>query len=218
MRQFKFAGLAAFGLVLAAAATTHVAAGAARVEENNGAISYIAPNGERLRVVEKGGSDPVLSQDGHRVALVCVDPARGGSALWLYDVRTRSLRKLLRSRPTDNNKTNLRELNHPAFSPDGRFLYIQSAAWVTEGTLFQVDLRTGAHRFVSPTNLLLIMRDGPYIGDLIVSEHTYRREGGTYEQLWLKRPDGTVVTKVPGTTGNSEDPRDWLKAHHWHAW
>jgi hypothetical protein len=62
----------------------------------------------------------------------------------------------------------------------------------------------------------MVMRNGPYKGDLIISEHAYNAgpEGGSVEQLVLIRPDGHRIMVLPAPN-NGEDARPWLLKHHW---
>lgn len=190
---------------------------AARVEASEtGVISYIATTGAPIQVTAQGGQNPVLSPDGLSIAFI---QARSrGSELWLYDIGRRKGRCLLRSHPTEDNRTNLRDLNNPAFSLRGETIYVQSAAWVTSDALFRVDVTSGAHHYIDAGNSLVVIRDGPYAGDLIVSQHTYRAGGGAYEQLVLMRPDGKKVMRIPGTPDDTDDPGPWLARHGWRAW
>ena len=206
--------------LIALAGSARAAPAAAHVEVTEaGAVTYIDADGASLSVVAEGGQDPVLAPDGSAVAFIRTDDHGGdGTALWLYDTRTHAQRRLLRAHRTENNETNLRGLNHPNFSPDGRTIYVQSLAWVTSDALFRVDRATGAHHFVAAANSLLVMRDGPYVGDLLISEHAYHPEGGSYEQLLLLKPTGAQVMKVPGTAEDTDDAGPWLQSHGWHAW
>jgi hypothetical protein len=144
--------------------------------------------------------DATMSPDGRSIAFVRAGRDRSDpSSLWLVDQRDRTCKLLLQSHPTDDNKTNLRALNHPLFSPTGGELYVLSQAWVTSDALFRVDLAAGKHRFVSAANLAMILRNGPYKGDLVISEHAYNAgpEGGSFEQLVLIRPDGHRIMVLP---------------------
>ena len=215
------AKLAPFALVLAVLGSSSSWASPAHVEETLGVVIYVSSGGDRVQVVGGWGQDPVLSPDGQRVAFVRTHVTkRGGSALWIYDIPSRALRRLLVSHPTENNETNLRDLNTPVFSLRGDQIYIQSAAWVTSGTVFRVDAKTGEHHFVSPANSLVVVRDGPYAGDLVVSQHAYNSgpEGGSFEQLSLLRPDGHVILKIPGSVNDTDDLRPWLTRNGWQAW
>jgi hypothetical protein len=215
------ANLASLGLVLAVLGSSPSWASPAHVEANLGVVTYVSSEGDRVKVVGRWGQDPVLSPDGQHVAFVGIHATkRGGSALWIYDIPSKALKRLLVSHPTENNETNLRDLNTPVFSLRGDQIYIQSAAWVTSGTVFRVGAKTGEHHFVSPANSLVIVRDGPYAGDLVVSQHAYNSgpDGGSFEQLSLLRPDGQVILKIPGSDTDTDDLRPWLVRNGWQAW
>jgi Tol biopolymer transport system component len=199
-----------------ASAARPASAGLAHVEARSGVIHYFPPIGTPVQVTARGGQEPALSPDGLHIAFIQAEEK--GSALWTYDTTPHKRRRLLRAHPTEDNKTNLRDLHSPVFSLRGDFIYVQSAAWVTSDALFRVDAKSGAHRYVGAGNSLVVVRDGPYAGDLIVSRHTYRPAGGAYEQLVLLQPDGTEILRIPGSSTDTDDSGPWLIRHHWQAW
>ncbi|WP_295635616.1 hypothetical protein [Novosphingobium sp.] len=163
--------------------------------------------------------DLTASPVGHLVAFVRATHDRTDpSSLWLFKPTNPSCKMLVHSHPTDNNTTNLRGLNNPVFSVDGKAIYVLSQAWVTSDTLFRVDLATGKRQFVSAANLVMVIRDGPYRNDLIISEHAYNAgpEGGSFERLLLISPAGRRLMVLP-KPNDGEDAGPWLHQHHWHV-
>ncbi len=166
-----------------------------------------------------GVYDPVASPDGRNIAFIRAGKERTDpSSLWLFDRHTRRQRRLLVSHRTDDNTTNLRSLSSPVFSPDGRSVFFLSAAWVTSDALFRFDLKSGRHRYVAAANSAIVVREGPYQGDVIMGEHAYNSgpEGGSFEQLVLIRPNGKRVMILP-EPNDGADPEPWLKGHGWTA-
>jgi sugar lactone lactonase YvrE len=143
--------------------------------------------------------DPLLSPDGAWVAYVRdptapapgdTEEATDASELWLMDSATGQGRRLLANQPSEQPKENLTDFNGLAFSPDGRTLYFLTAAWVTSNALHRIDLESGARRYLSDANSLLVIPDGPHAGQLIVSKHRYLPGGGSYDHFWLLSPEG----------------------------
>ncbi len=174
-------------------------------------------NGALDAVKRQGGKDASPSVDGGLIAFVGRDGAGDVAAVWLINLGGGAPRRLLGSLPSDDPKANLTELTGPKFSNDGRTVYVQSAAWVTSGAVHAIDVATGAHRFIAAGNSLAVVRNGLYSGSLIVSQHMYRRSGGSFEQLWLLRPDGRRRFAIPGSSADPEDPSDWLQRNGWRA-
>lgn len=201
---------------------------APEVRVSRGDIHYVGADGRTIFLTRNGDNDePVLSPDGRTVAFIHVDrrateDASGTTSLWIADVESRTTRRLLASRPdTDEPKRNLAFFQRPRFSLDGGFVYIDADAWATSNAVHQVNVQTGAERFVTDGATLGVIRDGPYQGHLLVSQHRYRKAGGSYDPVSIIRPDGTVVLEVPGTDGDGDAEvlvTAWLKRNGWQAW
>ncbi|MET0372645.1 MAG: hypothetical protein ABW128_00140 [Rhizorhabdus sp.] len=194
-----------------------------------GDIQYVGADGITRTLTQNGDNDePVLSPDGRTVAFVHVDrrateDVSGTTSLWVADVERRTARRLLTPRPdTDEPKRNLASFQSPRFSLDGGFVYIDAASWATSNAVHQVNVQTGEERFVTDGSTLSVIRSGPYRGHLLVSQHRYRKAGGSYDPISVVRPDGTAVLIVPGTDGNGGDNDSlleaWLTRNGWQAW
>ena len=67
-----------------------------------------------------------------------------------------------------------------------------------------------------------VIRTGPYRGYLLVQQHRYyeRPEGGSYNPVFVIRPDGHKEFMVPGS-GNDDGElavEPWLAKRNWRAW
>lgn len=181
------------------------------------------------KAITSAGVDdqPALSPDGHTVAFVrssqveTEDGRMDTAALWIGDCDTGKVRELLKPHP-DNDKAerNLRQINNPTFSLDGGFVYVMATAWVTSDAIHQVNIATGKEKYVTSGNNLAVIRTGPYRGYLLLSQHRYHAEGGSYDPTYVVWPNGKIVMMVPGTDNEGEIDltAEWLKARGWQAW
>jgi hypothetical protein len=87
------------------------------------------------------------------------------------------------------------------FSPDGGRLYFHSACAVVAPCVHAVDLGDGSPVKVSGGQILDIIDAGPYRGHLVVQQHRYQTEGGSFEEAVLLAPDGEEVFDI----GSAED-------------
>lgn len=116
--------------------------------------------------------------------------------LWLADAKGQTQRRLLAPRPADDPKRNLTGFNNPAFSPDGRALYVLATGWATSDALHRIELDTGRPRFLSDANDFKVIAQGPYAGKLAVLRHTYRAQGGSDDVWYLIAEDGRKLRRI----------------------
>jgi hypothetical protein len=111
-------------------------------------------------------------------------------------------------------------LSHQTQSLDGGYTYQQVCRWSTSDDIIQVRLSDGRRREVAPGNSVEVIRNGPWRGYLIVSQHRYRTEPqvGSFDASWVIRPDGKVMFEIPGTDdGDDAKVRAWLNSNGWSA-
>ena len=197
------------------------------VAEHGGNIDYTGADGVTRTITRGGGySDPVLSPDGHTAAFIHTDKEPddmgfdGQASLWIVDAaigsngrRTGPGGKVLQ--PAQN----LIVVHHPTFSLDGGFVYVSAQAGVTSDEVYQIDARTGTERLVIDGSVLAVIRTGRWRGYLLVGRHMYWPEGGSYNPVYVVRPDNKQRFMVPGSDkDDGEQSVDrWLQAHKWQA-
>lgn len=147
----------------------------------------------------------------------------GSEALILGDTVTGRERRLLTSQYNDDFHLNLTGLANPLFSLDGGYVYFSSSdASPNRNAVHQVSLRSGVVRFIVNGFALKLIRTGPYRGYLLVQTHRYydRPQGGSYNPVFVIRPDGHVEIMVPGSANDDGElaVEPWLARHGWHAW
>jgi hypothetical protein len=178
--------------------------------------------------IPANASSTAKSSDGRLTASIVPigpgdDEGTGADALVLYERGAQKTRRLLVSKYDGDFRRNLTALSTPLFSLDGGFIYVSSSdASPSSGAVHQIDLRTGANRFVVAGQALKVMRTGPYRGYLLVQTHKYydRPEGGSYNPVFVVRPDGHHEFMVPGSANDDGElaVEPWLAAKGWRAW
>jgi eukaryotic-like serine/threonine-protein kinase len=90
-----------------------------RAAVRNSRLVWLDRSGVELSVIGSAGfqADGRLSPDGHRYAVGVVDPKRGASDVWVYDLDRDSSERLT-FRPLDEKA--------PVWAPDGRTIYYRS--------------------------------------------------------------------------------------------
>jgi len=190
--------------------------------------SVLVVEGERSTAVTTNARslDAALSPDGQTVAYTQREEAPAPEAadivftsLHLFDRRTRKDRLLLAPTPDDELTKDLKSFHQPTWSLDGGFVYVMASAWVTSDAIHQVNVRTGAHRYVIDGNSLAVIRNGPWRGFLLVSRHLYHPapEYGAYDPTFVVRPDGQVMMEVPDSADDDAAVERWLGKKGWRA-
>ncbi|MEI7932087.1 MAG: hypothetical protein WCI21_03405 [Alphaproteobacteria bacterium] len=168
--------------------------------------------------------DPVLSPDGRTLAYVhddAPDPkvAVPHSTLWTFDLLHGVTVLAVRAHASTAPGHDFTRLNHPTWALDGRTVYVMAQAWVTSDSVHAVDTVTHTEHYICPGNSLAVIRNGPYRGDLLVSQHRYHAAGGSYDPTFVVRPNGKEVMMVPGADGEDDEAgiARWLKSNGWAA-
>ena len=217
MRRWNGLAAAALAVLLAAA---FAPAPTLKLEE--GKLSLTA-GGATRSLGDREILSAALSPDGKTVAYVQVmaysdeEGSTNPTNLYLHDVASGRTLLLLESRETEEPSTNLRFFHGPTFSLDGGYLYVLAGAWVTSDAVHQVNIRTGADRFVIDGNSVAVIRNGRYAGYLLVNRHVYRGEEGAWDPTFVVRPDGKESFMVPGSGEDEAAAAKWLASNGWTA-
>jgi hypothetical protein len=206
------------------------AAPAGEVRIIGGNVNYAQGDQVWTLVVDYRALEGALSPDGKSIAWIRKEDAFGSAtgaeaspgltSLHVVDRASRVDRLVLMGQPNDDLKQDFQAMRHPTWSLDGGFVYVMTSAWATSDAIHQINVRTGARRFVIDGNSLSVIRNGPYRGMLLVSRHLYHEapDYGSYEPTFVVRPDGHVQLMVPGSDDDEAAVGAWLTKNGWEAW
>ena len=110
---------------------------------------------------------------------------------------------LLKSHSSDTPEKNLTGLSNLFLSPDDRTLYFETAAWATSGAVHALDIVNEKVSYVTDGEIACVVLAGEYQGDLVVQQHKYFVQGGSYDDLWLYDPTGKQIGLVSQDTDAS---------------
>lgn len=159
-------------------------------------------SGSGLRQLTRDGSasDPAWSPDGRllayakktkgRIVSTGVGDMEAGE-LWTVRADGTGNRMLFRGRESERVEGTIAGVSAPRFSPDGRRIYVFGSAWATSGTVWAVNADGSGARFLTSGNSLEVVPEGPYRGHLLLTKHEYLDEAGSWDPLYLCRPNGT---------------------------
>jgi hypothetical protein len=92
-----------------------------------------------------------------------------------------------------------------SFSSDGKVVYFVTLAWATSGAVHAVDTTNRKLRFVMAGSGVEVVPSGEYKDCLLVEQHRYFIGGGSYDWIWLFRPDGKEVGPVGESSENFKE-------------
>lgn len=131
--------------------------------------------------------------------------------LWIANPDGTHARRLLVGNASDSVPHALALMTSPLFSPDGRYIYFLSRAWVTSDAVHAIDVATGQERYIAAGNTLAIIPRGPLAGCLLVGQHRYWPQGRSYDWEWLLTGKGQEITlAATDSDGASERLATWM--------
>lgn len=132
--------------------------------------------------------------------------ASGGQKMVIeatYNLNTSS-NILLASKPSDDPKQNLEGFSHLSLSPDGKTLFFQTDAWATSNAVHAITIATKQISFVTAGEIACVVLAGQYQGDLVIEQHRYFVQGGSYDNLWLYDSSGKEIGIVAEDTDSKK--------------
>ncbi|EBJ6950738.1 hypothetical protein DYJ22_09245 [Salmonella enterica] len=114
----------------------------------------------------------------------------------VYDMEHEKKSTLLTTKHSEKPEKELSGFSNLILSPDNNTLYFHTDAWVTSPAIYKMDLKTYKPHYIVDGYLHCLVRTGKYKGDLIVSQHRYYVQGGTYNPISLFTPQGKKLGVV----------------------
>lgn len=105
------------------------------------------------------------------------------------------------SKPDKDLQKQIAQIYDPQFTRDKKKVYFWCGAWAVSGAIHVVDIETKSEHFVCDGNYLKVIQSGEYCGYLIVSQHRYKKGGGSYDHYYILNEQGTEIKDL----GNSEE-------------
>ena len=176
------------------------------VEVKDGNIFFRTGEGTSKQLTKSGhDSDPLLSPDGKWIVFVRSAPDKTiptGSgdvdAAELWQIRADGSEPILLVKPrvAEDVKEGIDGFSSLQFSTDGRQVFFVTAAYATSGAVHVVDTTKRKEHFVMAGNSVEVVPSGDYRDCLLVEQHRYFIGGGSYDWIWLFKPDGKEVGPV----------------------
>jgi hypothetical protein len=176
------------------------------VEAKGGNIFLHSQHGEAKQLTTFGrDSAPVLSPDGRWIVFVRALPGKkigtgigdiDAAELWQISLSGKGSTRLVAPREAENMQNVIAAFEDVQFSSDGRYVFFVTPAYATSGAVHVVDTTNGKERFLMAGGGLEVIHSGEYRDCLLVGQHRYFIGGGSYDWIWLFRPDGKEVGPV----------------------
>jgi len=198
-------------------ACTPATAAAPAVEAKDGNIVLRTVEGVAKTLTKSGrDSGPVISPDGKWIVFLRGVPGKkistgagdiDAAELWQVDAAGKEPLMLVAPREAEEVEKTIATFTDLQFSTDGRLVYFVTPAWATSGAVHVVDTTNRKERFVVAGNGLKVIHSGEYKDCLLLGQHRYFLGGGSYDWLWLFRPDGKEIGPV------GEDSTNFMEVH-----
>ena len=115
--------------------------------------------------------------------------------LWLTTPDKSTPELIVRGHADPDMEKIICNITDPALSPDNRFIYFLSDAWVVSGSLQKVEISTKNVSFVIDACGFEIIKTGIFEGLLLVDRHLIEDKGRA-SYLWLVSPDGKLRMQI----------------------
>lgn len=122
----------------------------------------------------------------------------GGEQISSRNLTTGEEAVLLHAKPNANPKDTLYGFSNLKLSQDSKTLYFETAAWATSSAIHSLDIATKKTSYITSGALVCIVSGGEYQGGLIIQQHRYFVQGGSYDSLYLFDPKGKEIGLVAG--------------------
>ncbi|KJV49647.1 hypothetical protein VH86_03950 [Pantoea sp. BL1] len=122
----------------------------------------------------------------------------GGTQITLKNFATGKNEVLLNAKPSSEPKETLYGFSNLKLSQDAKTLYFETAAWATSSAIHSLDIATHKTNYITNGGLVCVVAGGEYQGNLIVQQHRYFLQGGSYDYLYLFDTKGKELGLLAG--------------------
>jgi hypothetical protein len=185
------------------------------VEAKDGNVFLRSGNGGAKQLTQSGrDSAPVLSPDGRWIVFVRAVPGKtietGSGAvdaaeLWQIRADGKEPTLLVPPRAAEDPRNLIASFQDVHFSTDGRHVFFVTPAYATSGAVHAVDTTNRKLRFVMAGSGVEVVPSGEYKDCLLVEQHRYFIGGGSFDWIWLFRPDGKEIGPVGESAENFKE-------------
>jgi hypothetical protein len=176
------------------------------VEAKDGNIFLRSGDGAPRQLTHSAkDSAPVLSPDGRWIVFVRAVPGKtietGSGAvdaaeLWQIRADGKEPTLLVPPRAAEDPRNLIASFQNVSFSADGRHVFFVTPAYATSGAVHAVDTTNRKSRFIMAGSGVEVVPSGEYKDCLLVEQHRYFIGGGSFDWIWLFRPDGKEIGPV----------------------
>lgn len=178
----------------------------ATVEAKGGNI-FLRPDAGTTRQLTTSFRDsaPTLSPDGHWVIFVRALPGRkistgsgdiDAAELWRVRADGKEPTLLVAPHEAKDAKGVVATFDEMQFSSDGRYVFFVTPAFAVSGAVHVVDTTNRKEHYLISGGGLEVLHSGKYRDCLLVGQHRYFVGGGSYDWIWIFRPDGKEIGPV----------------------
>lgn len=185
------------------------------VEAKDGNILLRSGDGGAKQLTQSGrDSAPVLSPDRRWIVFVRAVPGKtietGSGAvdaaeLWQIRADGKGPTLLVPPRAAEDPRNLIASFQDVNFSADGRHVFFVTPAYATSGAVHAVDTTNRKLRFIMAGSGLEVVPSGEYKDCLLVEQHRYFIGGGSFDWIWLFRPDGKEIGPVGESSTNFKE-------------
>jgi len=202
--------------IVAFAALIQAVIAAEPVAEAKDGNIFLRSTASEVKQLTKSGRDstPLLSPDKRWIVFVRVVPGKTiatgsgdveAAELWQIRVDGSEPLLLVPPREADDVKNVIAGFSDLQFSTDGKKVFFVTSAYSTSGAVHVVDTTNRKEHFVMAGSSVEVVPRGEYRDCLLVEQHRYFIGGGSYDWIWLFKPDGKEVGPVGESAENFKD-------------
>lgn len=153
-------------------------------------MPILSPNTNEIAFVRKSGPTVPKNCDFGKAN----EPA---DEIWIYNLALHKERRLVSSHFSCKDPYHeIATIDQIEFSPDGKMVYFDAAAWTTSGALHAVNMNGHHNRFIMPGDDFDIIKKGRNKGYIVINQHRYWIATGSYDWYWLYSPTGKKIGPI----------------------